>query len=117
MDLTIRNITRPIDEWAEYSPMTVEEIELRLSAEWSAEKAVFTPRLPVVDPGDLNPRKYMSRWRGVTFSEQKGKWCARIWYDGKNHYVHWGDSEIECARQYNLASREHHKGDGQMNTV
>lgn len=50
---------------------------------------------------------FSSRFKGVHWDQQRGKWCARIKVNGKKKHLDRFVDEIAAARAYDAAAREH----------
>jgi hypothetical protein len=55
--------------------------------------------------GSVSGRKYTSPYKGVSWSEPRGKWVAQITKDEVHKNVGRFDSEIDAARAYDAAAR------------
>ena len=49
-----------------------------------------------------------SKYKGVCWSKQKGKWLSRIKLDGVSRHIGFFDSETDAAAAYNRLSHEYH---------
>ena len=56
--------------------------------------------------GSVNGRKYTSSFKGVCWSEERGKWVAQIVKDGKHRLIGRFYEEIDAAQAYDEAARE-----------
>ena len=61
--------------------------------------------------------KASSRFRGVNLYRPTGRWMARVGIHGKRIFLGYFDTEIEAARAYNKAAKEHHGGFACLNEV
>ena len=79
------------------------------------------PRLPPAEPhrpndgragpanrkmGTVNGRKYTSKYKGVSWSEQRGKWVAQITKGDVHRLIGRFDDELAAAEAYDEAARE-----------
>ena len=49
-----------------------------------------------------------SSFKGVTWSVRDSKWVVQIWKDGRSFYYGYHENEIDAAKAYNEAAKEHH---------
>jgi len=52
--------------------------------------------------------KFTSKYKGVFWDKQRGKWAARIYVNGKLIHLGYFDSEIEAAMVYDEAAKKYH---------
>lgn len=55
----------------------------------------------------LQKREKSSRFKGVCWDKERGKWYASIGINGKNNHIGRFDNEIGAANAYNQAALEH----------
>lgn len=97
-------------QWAGHKAVTVsaKEIHRRLSRGWFERRAVMQPkqekhpRLPVPE----KTGKHYSRYRGVSFDRQRGRWIARFQYQGRTYKLGRFLTEDEAAEAYNKRAYE-----------
>lgn len=53
------------------------------------------------------PRNNTSGYKGIYLDKRRGKWQAKIRYNGKQHYIGQFDGPEAAARAYDAAARKH----------
>jgi hypothetical protein len=56
-----------------------------------------------------------SKYRGVCWREDKRKWQAKIYYQKKEIFLGYFDSEIDAAKAYDAAALKHHREFARLN--
>lgn len=46
---------------------------------------------------NVTPRGRTSSHRGVYWEQRAGRWCARVFHDGRKHFIGYFDDELEAA--------------------
>lgn len=70
----------------------------------------YNLRICTVAQNNRNQRKLRncsSKYKGVTWVEERQMWHARIITNGRRHHLYYGKDEREAARRYNDAAIEH----------
>jgi hypothetical protein len=63
------------------------------------------------------PRNNTTGYKGIYYSENKGKWRAQIGYGGKGHKLGWYKTIEGAAKAYNRAAIKYHKEFAVLNEI
>lgn len=76
---------------------------------------IMTDAEIVAKTGKRNANAASSKYKGVSWYSQYGKWHARIMYHGKRIHLEYCDSEVRAARVYDAAAQELHGSAAYLN--